>query len=236
MKSIDFIKKIWPLLIVLAVGVVICLFIYRNAINKSQEEAEKSFMSNKQETAEQVKDYIEDTVWKKTYESNKVENKVTISLESLKMENALEVLRVQDVQFIIEDKEDNDENITSWLKVPGSGVYTVDLTAAEFIIDNERKFVLVRIPKPELNYCEIDDNSVKPLFFKNDIMDDSYSEGEQLANKQLQEGSDQIKKSIGSNATYYQMAKKLAKQMITSLVKGLNGNIEGLTVEVEFID
>lgn len=102
--------------------------------------------------------------------------------------------------------------------------------------DNERKFVLVRIPKPELNYCEIDDNSVKPLFFKNDIMDDSYSEGEQLANKQLQEGSDQIKKSIGSNATYYQMAKKLAKQMITSLVKGLNGNIEGLTVEVEFID
>lgn len=51
-----------------------------------------------------------------------VSNRVSIYIGNLQEEQKLEVLKVNDVEFIIENKEDNKENIISWLEVPGKGL------------------------------------------------------------------------------------------------------------------
>lgn len=98
-----------------------------------------------------------------------VSNRVSIYIGSLKEEEKLEVLKVSDVEFVIEDKDDNDGNVISWLEVPGEGAFVVDLKAGEYIVDNERAHVLVRVPYPELANITVDYANVQKLLFKDDF-------------------------------------------------------------------
>ena len=161
---------------------------------------------------------------------------MSISVGTLRSEAELEVLEVFDVEYIIEDEENNEDGILSWLKVPGKGVYTVDLTAAEFIVDEERHYVLVRVPEPEMKDCTIVYNEVQQLLFKNKGFNESISIGEDAARKQLQEAYVRLEKNLGVDLNFYQSAELSAKRVITSLVKALNVKIPDLIVEVEFID
>lgn len=65
-----------------------------------------------------------------------------ISIEAAQEVSRLEVLTVSDSEFVIKDSGKSDPTI-SWLEVQGIGVFTVDLTACEFIADSERQYVLV---------------------------------------------------------------------------------------------
>lgn len=163
-----------------------------------------------------------------------VSNRVSITIGKLKETAELEVLKVSDVEYIVEENSDNRNNITSWLEVPGEGIYVVDLQAAEFIVDDERAYVLVRAPYPELTNISIDYANVKKLFFKNDILNDSYKVGEELAQRQLNSADLLIKKEFASNQHFYLSAQKAAISMIQCLVKQLNPEVPELSVEVEF--
>ena len=87
-----------------------------------------------------------DTAYKISEEAHHVSNDVAISISAVKEKSNLEVLKVSDVVYIITDSEDTKSGTTSWLKVNGTGVFTVNLTAAEYLVDNYRHYVLVRIP------------------------------------------------------------------------------------------
>ena len=163
-----------------------------------------------------------------------VANHVTISIGDLREQAKLEVLRVSDVEYIIETSEDNSSNISSWLEVPGQGTYIVDLQAAEFIVDDERSFVLVRLPYPELSNISIDYANVKKLFFKNDLLNDSYRVGEDLARQQLSTADLLIKKEFASNQSFYRTAQEASRSTIQYLVKQLNPGVTDLVVEVDF--
>lgn len=163
-----------------------------------------------------------------------VRNRATISIGDLRETAALEVLTVSDVEYVIEDSSSNSNGITSWLEVPGQGIYIVNLQAAEFIVDNERAYVLVRAPYPELTNIAINYANVQKLFFKNDLLNDSYKVGEDLARKQLGAADALIKKEFASNQHFYLSAQEAARSTIQCLVKQFNPEVTDLTVEVEF--
>lgn len=163
-----------------------------------------------------------------------VSNTAVISIGNLEESENLEVLKASDVEFITEDSDKNSGNVTAWLEVSGQGTFVVDLKAAEFIINNEQKNVLVRIPHPELTNVTI--TNAERKLFKDDMFNGSYSEGVNLALKQRNEASLQIQKSLMENQYIYSNAKVVATSMITNLVKQFNPDIPELTVEVEFMD
>ena len=165
-----------------------------------------------------------------------VSNRVFIYVGNLKEEEKLEVLKVSDVEFIIEDKENNDGNIIAWLEVPGEGTFVVDLKAGEYVIDNARSHVLVRVPYPKLTNITIDYANVKKILFKDEkgIFNGSYSIGEDLARQQLSQAELLIKKEFTSNQNFYLNAQEAAISTIETLVKQLNPKVEDLVVHVEF--
>lgn len=95
----------------------------------------------------------------------------------------LEVLRDSDSEFVIENAKDNDQNIPSWLEVQGIGVFTADLEAAEFIRDDVRQYVLVRLWKPELTDCTIEGTGKS--YWHNDLFNDSVKIDFQLSQHQM---------------------------------------------------
>ena len=123
---------------------------------------------------------------------------------------------------------------TAWLEVEGEGTFIVDLQAAEFIIDNERKSVLARIPNPELKNIHII-RSTRRLF-SDDYLNGSWSEGVDLRIKQNNEAQLRIENALLSNPYIFSNAKKVSANMIKNLVAQFNPDVPQLIVDVEFID
>lgn len=163
-----------------------------------------------------------------------VSNRVSIYIGGLEETQKLEVLKVSDVEFMIVNEEDNQDKLTSWLEVPGEGTFVVDLKAGEYIVDNERAHVLVRVPYPELTSVKIDYKNVDKILFKHGIMNKSYRVGEELARQQLNEAEVLFRKEFLSNQTFFLSARKSAGKTIEALIRQLNPEIPELTVDVEF--
>ncbi len=163
-----------------------------------------------------------------------VSNRVFISIGDIEETQKLEVLTANDIEFITEDRDDNTGNVTAWLEVEGQGTFVIDLRAAEYVIDNEHKHVLVRIPNPELENITILRTTRR--LFSDDMLDGSYQEGVDLAIKQRNEASLQIQKALISNQYIYSNAKNVSVSTIQNLVKQFNPDILDLSVDVEFVD
>lgn len=229
-KSGGYVKYI----VAIVVMISSCILISRNVVS-----AGANAVSDGYDTAFNRE---RDSVWQEWYQKYfdkaeqeyHVSNRAAITIGELKKTAKLEVLQVSDVEYVIDKNEDNKNNITAWLEVPGTANYTVDLQAAEFVTDDEHAFVLVRVPYPELSNITIDYENVQKLLFKNDLLNDSYRVGEDLARKQLSQADILIRKEFASNQNYYQSAQDAAKTSITSLIRQLNPDIDDLTVEVEF--
>ncbi len=165
-----------------------------------------------------------------------VSNRISISIEEVKEIAALEVLEASDTEYVISNKEDNADRITSWIEVQGTGVYTVDLSCGEFIVDSRHQYVKARVPRPVLSDFKVDYDKKNQLFFKDDIFDGSVKTGEDLMKNQIQEGAVRLKEYLASNRMIYENAVESAKKLIANLVKQFNPENPDLTVEVEFID
>ena len=165
-------------------------------------------------------------------------NHVYISIGNLEETETLEVLKVRDSEIITSEASDNSGKINAWLKAEGEGTYTVNLKTAEFVIDQERCHVLVRIHSPELSNINVDAASLEPLWFRQEsfLNNGEFSDGVQLANRQVKEARVRIEKSLMSNQDLYEVAKNVAESSIQNLVKQFNPDIPDLVVEVEFMD
>ncbi len=183
-----------------------------------------------------------DSSYQKLYESAfdraeknyHVSNTVIISLGDMEEMQKLEVLTANDVEFITEDRDNNTGNVTAWLEVEGQGTFVIDLKAAEYVIDNDHRYVLVRIPNPELTNISI--IRTTKCLFSDDWKNEDYREGVNLAIKQRNEASLQIQKALLSNQYIFSNAKDVSVSMIRNLVKQFNPDIPELEVEVEFIN
>ena len=112
----------------------------------------------------------------------------------------------------------------------------MNLAAGEFLTDDMRHSVYVRLPKPELlpMNIDIDHENVKVLRFSSNALLSSVRAGEQLAGRQLNEARTKILEDIGSNLQYYEFAENSARTLLENLIRAVNSEIPDLKVEIEF--
>lgn len=165
-----------------------------------------------------------------------VKNRGIISIDNIQERADLEVLAVSDVEYIT--NENSGDKDKSWLEVPGTGVFTVNMAMSEFVIDDVRHYVLVRVPKPEIKTDNIDikTEEIKILLYKNErwLDNGSIEDGEELARRQMSEAQAIIQEDVQSNERYFEIAKSSAESIIKQLIKSLNKDVANLDVEVEF--
>ena len=183
-----------------------------------------------------VHDSCYDTAYNFAEQRNHVSNYALISVDAAREVSRLEVLSVSDSEFVIKNADKNDRTI-SWLEVQGTGVFTVDLAAGEFITDPARQYVLVRVPRPVLTECKVSGTG-KQFLKRADflIFNGSVAEGVQLSQNQLKEGRIKLEDAMKQDRRFYDESQKAAVSMIESLVKQWNPSVPDLQVEVEFIE
>ena len=196
------------------------------------------------EAFDREKEIAEQSVYNSYYERGftageeeyHLKNRAVITLGNIRETANLEVLSVSDIAFMIENPSSANKNIQSWIGVPGTGVFTVNLSAGEFLVDDERSMVYIRVPKPELlaENISIDHANVQVLRFSSNVWQSSVRDGEQLAGKQLNEARMKIQEDISSNLQYYEYAVNSTRSILENFVKALNSEIPDLKVEIEF--
>lgn len=217
--------KFWISLGLSAFFTILFVFLAVKHMQDSYADARENAKSNFYQPAY---DYAE--------EQNHVSNYVVIAIEAEQEVSRLEVLTVSGSEFVIRDADTGDST-TSWLEVQGTGVFTVDLEAAEFIADSERQYVLVRIPNPVLTNCAISGTG-KQFWHSSSfpLTNGSIAEGVRLSQEQLAEGRIRLEDSMRQNRRFHEAAQDTAKLMIESIVKKWNPSIPDLQVEVEFTE
>lgn len=228
----------WTIILCLVLFAIVIASLYvvrysiKNGITTATNSFDSSFNSSRQETY----DKYHDIAFQYSEADHHVKNDVTISVNAVKEKSALEVLRVSDVVYIISDGDNNNASTTSWLKVSGTGVFTVNLTAAEYVVDNERHYVLVRVPRPELDPSNISIDGFEILHFEENkwTSSNSVKSGEELARNQLSEAKQNIQEDFEANEQYSKFAEASTKSMLAALLKGINPDIADLQIEVEF--
>lgn len=169
---------------------------------------------------------------------NHVSNYAVISIEGLQEVSRLEVLSVTGSEFVIKNA-DKDDKTVSWLEVQGRGVFTVDLSIGEYIVDRERQSVLVKVPKPVLTECAVTRTGKR--FWNNggvfqNAFKGSVADGVLLSQAQIREGRMALEDSMRKSRVFNESSRKAAVNMITKLVHQWNPNVPDLRVDVEFMD
>lgn len=214
--------------------ITIGALVISTTIHKGGESAKEAYENAKNKAAEDAYNKFYDTAYASAEKKYHVSNHVSIEVAAVREEANLEVLKVSDVEYEIESKENNEDGIEVWMEFYGDGVYTVDMKASEFITDTDRQYVLVRVPRPELTECKI--TGANELNWKNGQFNKSVSKGTDLAVDMEKAGYAKLNNYMKSNAQFYKSAKSSAQTIITDLVKGINPDLPNLVVEVEFVD
>ena len=221
--------------------VIICLtvvfagvsaYLFSATVAKGIAAANDAYSSSRVDTEKSVYQMFYDAAEARYH----VRNEEAISVDNIREKANLEVLKVCDVEYIIQEGDKNNKGITSWLEVPGEGMFTVDLETSEFIVDNQHRHITARIPNPVLSECRVIYQDVVTLEFKNNAFHDSIRDGEDLAKKQLNEAYMKIMTEFTSNPKFFLAARSSAEKMVVNLIKSVNPDIPDLTVEVDFID
>ena len=170
---------IWIMVYVL-IGLLAFLLI-KGSISVGAEKAKTTFNDVYSKEKQEVYNSYYDKYYDKYEKKYHTSNDVYIMIESIKEIKELEVLRVSDVEYIIDNEDDNKDSIIAWLEVPGEGSFVVDLAGAEFIKNDSRKYVHVKLPYPELKNIRIQYENVQKLVFINKWANDSMKDGEEIS-------------------------------------------------------
>lgn len=166
--------------------------------------------------------------------SKKVETVINISLAGIENHSILEVLTIRTSEVIVDSATENIQKIDAWTEYTGQGVFTLDVANSEFLIDQARRRVIVRTPDVVLSdNFTLDYGETRELFFNNNWTNDSYKDGADLAQSQLERAYTKILDTIANNPYYYDTARSSAERIIKSLIKGFNKDIKDLDVVVE---
>ncbi|MDD6473229.1 MAG: DUF4230 domain-containing protein [Bacteroidales bacterium] len=234
-------------------AVLLCLCVYwiMDTFAVGTGAAMHSFGAAKDEAADEAYQFFYDMSYSAAEEAHHVSNNVSITIGDLKEEQKLEVLKVSDVAYETPEPTDQgwfdslitsitgifDADVVSWLEVPGNGVFTVNLQAGEFIIDEERQYVLIRVPNPELTEFTIDYKNVELLLFEaGGAFKNSAKYGADKAMEQLQSAELTMRQNVNNDQEFYKRARESTEKMLVNLVRQLNPQLPELVVDVEFIN
>jgi frataxin-like iron-binding protein CyaY len=244
-------RRMTNIVLICAITALLCLcgYFVESSLVIGTNATKTSYTTTKDEVSSKIYQDFYDSSYKAAEAAHHVSNDVSISIGSLREEQKLEVLKVSEVTYEQSKDEDRtwiEEIIDNFSKdakvlyeIPGVGVFTVNLKSGEIVIDNERQYVLIRIPSPELSEFTIDYENVELLYFEKEgafSYEKSAKAGIDNAREHLQNAELTLRQKITSNQEFYKSARNSAVNIITKLVKQLNPQLENLIVEVEFID
>lgn len=197
----------------------------------------RGYERNKTNTANNIRKGAYDTVYNLTEEEYHLSNRVTITVKDIQEKADLEVLSIDTYYLYRSDEEDTAQNLTLFYKIPGTGTFTVDMRMTEYIIDNERRHVLVKAPAPAITQFRENYAGIEKLEYRKDgILNGSIKEGEETARKMLARAHTQMMKSFEMTQAYHHAAEESARKLFTMMIKALNPETPELTVDVEFIN
>lgn len=227
-------RKLFVSLFLPAIFAVIGIVFLLISVRVLTTATSSSFSTELEREKEDTYQDIYQWAFERAERENHVMNVVSISLEGVQETSKLEVLRVSDMEYVIEKAESNAQKIESWIRIDGIGIFTVDLSLGEFITDSEQKYVLARVPAPILT--DVKNDVPQLIFSRNDFWNDSYEAGESLTREQIAKGEAALRNKMTTNQFFRESADQAAKQFISSFIKKLNPDIPDLTVDVEFLD
>lgn len=176
-------------------------------------------------------------------------NDITIRIQGITEIRNLEVLNVFLTDYQIWPEQEASGGILdavtdpligdaeAWIRFNGIGTFTIDLQNTDFILDEQRKSVLVRVPSPVMERVLIQQDEDDVLYTSDaGLFNNASDTGQQLVLSLTQKAQQDMTAKARSNPEYYAQAKASAEKTITQLIKNLNPDLPDLTVEVEFID
>ncbi len=225
-----------PVLMLLALVLLLTGgMLFRRALRSFLDGAQESYAVASQEMYEEEYERFRERGEQAYHVQNRAA--VAIDLSTLRKENRLEVLRFRSSALVHSDDR------KYWQLWSGSGAYTVNLQAGEYITDNERAAVYIYLPSPVLDESvELDGTPMQQYeltgdgFFSTllEKISTSSAMGEEAERKMIKEASESIKSSMIENELYYEAAKENAVSTVRGLVYACNPDIPNLTVEVDF--
>lgn len=236
------IPKIPIFIISAALCVVTGIFIWKvisDSVNITCEAALSSYADSYNEAKNSVYNDFYSYAYNNAEKKHHVSNDVSIIIDSILEVSRLQVFEAYDTEYVINKTEDNDYE--SWYEIDGKCVYYVDLSRSEILVDQSRKAVTVRIPRPEKEFTV--DTPKKLLYADNTVKigtiefnNGSSRKGETDAHNAEVKGYELIVEYFMKNGTLESKAEDAAVRMITSLVNEANIGVDGLSVTVEFTD
>lgn len=212
----------------------LCVFFSMRILTQGASALKNSYNESYSSNKDAAYDQWYKTFYEKAEAENHLSNRLSISIEDIDSRAALEVLKVQDTEFVFEDADDNAENIELWLEVSGVATYVVNLKEAEFVVDSDRNYVLVRAPEPEVSNPHI--TSASKIFANNDYWDDSIQDGKQITEELENKGLELLREEFETNRNYRKNAIQAAEGSLQRFVMQLNPDVDNITVDVEFFD
>lgn len=218
------------------ITVIASIFLVKEAIQKGAAAAYDAFKTSEKQVEENIYNEFYERSRQSAEENYHVSHRTAITIGNIREKANLQVLSVSAVGYSIQEQSDN-HAATAWLKVTGTGTFTVNLQAGEFLVDNERQYVLARVPKPDLTSFKTD--KTESLLYEDGSwgpFNGDNGTGSDLAQMQVQEALSDARDSIVSNERFYKSAEASAKSMIENLIRALNPDVENLNVEIEFME
>ena len=229
-------KKKKPTFLIMGIAafglLLICACLLIASIHIRTNAAKESYNTAKNEASNTAYQKTADKIINIGEERYHVHNEVNITVESISLEPKLEVLDVEDVSYQIFDEEDKRTKSTAWYRFSGKGTYTINMELSEIIVDEERNYILIRVPKPVLSDFKITNREM--LLFKEKGWE-SISDGYNLARTAETQAFEEIRQSLSSNQDFYQAATNSAETILKNLAIQSNPEIK-IEVEVEFFN
>lgn len=196
-------------------------------------------------SAKEAYDSKKDEAYQQTYnnyvsmgeQAYHTSNRPQISVSFAEEASELEVLTVTATVFVCNAEK------TIWEEITGASHFSVNLKAAEYIIDEERSTVYVHLPEPRLEETvSLDETSIQEYKLQSDgnlsrtvqKIKGSIQGGISDSMDMRKEAVNQILNDLQSDTDYPEVAKESATTMISALLRKLNPTVSDLKIFVDF--
>ncbi len=199
-------------------------------------EAKNNFQNTKALYEEQTEAEVYQLIYDEILHHYQPKNEVFITVESIKETANLQVLMARERVVITQTPEEREsnENLNYWIIYDGTATYTVNMQICEFVTDNDRHFVLARLPRPDTKIAIVDEKILLATNKKSN--DGSLEKGSALSRKARNTANAKLEELFLNDAELTRKAEEAAKKQVEFLIRALNPGIDDLTVKVLFFD
>ena len=226
----------WLIFAVIIAGIIFFSFLFATNAKKSCED---SFSTAYDETRQKTYDQFRQKAFAHFEKKSHVSNRAKLTIGNIKEENSLEVLSVSDSWVKISEPDEDADKTTRWMEFNATGVYTIDMSVSEFIIDDYNNYILVKLKTPQLSHIALDDANTKSYLYKYKKgffeLNGNYDSGVKMMLNDRAEALDKLTEQLESNDANLARAKTSAENLIRAFIKNVNPKMNLKDSDIQII-